>query len=148
MKNAATALDILKKAQQDGIQMVAFPELFLTGYTCADLFSQQQLLDKAEQALLWLLSQTANCATVGVIGLPLRSDGSLYNCAALVCKGRLLGVVPKMLIPNVREFYEKRWFSPGHNARSDQICVGDLTAPFGSLLFDLGGARGFGCGNL
>ncbi len=144
MKNAAAALDALHKAQEDGVQVTVFPELFLTGYTCADLFSQQQLLDKAEEALLWLLSQTAGCTAVGVVGVPLRTEGSLYNCAAVICQGRLLGVVPKMLIPNVREFYEKRWFSPGHNARADQIQVGDLQAPFGSLLFDLGGGAVLG----
>ena len=144
MKNAAAALDALHKAQEDGVQATVFPELFLTGYTCADLFSQQQLLDKAEEALLWLLSQTAGCTAVGVVGVPLRAEGSLYNCAAVICQGRLLGVVPKMLIPNVREFYEKRWFSPGHNARADQIRVGDLQVPFGSLLFDLGGGAVLG----
>ena len=138
MKNAAAVRDALHAAQEAGVQVIAFPELFLTGYTCADLFSQQQLLDKAEEALLWLLSQTSDCSTVGVVGVPLRAEESLYNCAVVICRGRLLGVVPKMLIPNVREFYEKRWFSPGHNARAERIRIGDLQVPFGSLLFDLG----------
>ncbi len=138
MENARTVRDALFKAKDEGAQVIAFPELFLTGYTCADLFSQQQLLDKAEAALLWLLSETKDCPTVGVVGVPLRAEGSLYNCAAVVQNGKLLGVVPKMLIPNVREFYEKRWFSPGHNARADQVRLGGLTVPFGSLLFDLG----------
>jgi NAD+ synthase (glutamine-hydrolysing) len=138
MENARTAKNALFKAQDDGVQVLAFPELFLTGYTCADLFSQQQLLDKAEEALLWLLCETQDCRTVGVVGVPLRAEGSLYNCAAVLQKGKLLGVVPKMLIPNVREFYEKRWFSPGHNARIDQINIGGVLSPFGSLLFDLG----------
>jgi len=138
MKNAQTVREALLGAQEEGVQVLVFPELFLTGYTCADLFSQQQLLDKAEDALIWLLSETKNCATAGVVGVPLRCESGLYNCAAVIQGGALLGVVPKMLIPNVREFYEKRWFSPGHNARAQQICVGGLSVPFGNLLFDLG----------
>ncbi len=137
-KNAQTVRDALFRSQADGVQVLAFPELFLTGYTCADLFAQQQLLDQAESALLWLLAETKTCPVVCVVGLPLRADGGLYNCAAVLQNGELLGVVPKMLLPNVREFYEKRWFSPGHNARSREMCVGGRSVPFGSLLFDLG----------
>ncbi len=143
-KNAKTASEKLTEAAKDGVQLLVFPELFLTGYTCGDLFSQQQLLDRSDEALAWLLSQTEKCGTVGVVGLPLRAEGRLYNCAAVIRNGKVLGVVPKMYIPNVREFYEKRWFSPGHNARTENILVNGGSVPFGRLLFDLGGGATLG----
>ena len=136
--NAGTVRDKLAEAEAAGVQLLVFPELFLTGYTCGDLFSQQLLLDKTDEALAWLLSQTEKCGTACVVGLPLRAEGRLYNCAAVIRHGKVLGVVPKMYIPNVREFYEKRWFSPGHNARTENIIVNGLSVPFGRLLFDLG----------
>lgn len=143
-KNAQTVRDCLAEAAKQGVQLLVFPELFLTGYTCGDLFSQQLLLDKTDEALAWLLSQTEKCGTIGVVGLPLRAEGRLYNCAAVIRRGKVLGVVPKMYIPNVREFYEKRWFSPGHDARAEYILVNGCSAPFGRLLFDLGGGATLG----
>ncbi|MEI6100334.1 MAG: NAD(+) synthase [Eubacteriales bacterium] len=136
--NAKTAKDTLLNAEADGVQILVFPELFLTGYTCGDLFSQQQLLDSCEEAFIWLLAQTVNCGVAGVIGLPVHAEGRLYNCAAVIRNGRILGVVPKMYIPNAREYYEKRWFSPGHNAREETITLAGQTVPFGRLLFNLG----------
>lgn len=143
-KNAQTVRDCLAEAAEQGVQLLVFPELFLTGYTCGDLFSQQLLLDKTDEALAWLLSQTEKCGAIGVVGLPLRAEGRLYNCAAVIRRGKVLGVVPKMYIPNVREFYEKRWFSPGHDARAEYILVNGCSAPFGRLLFDLGGGATLG----
>ena len=138
LRNAQTAADVLLKAEADGVQVLVFPELFLTGYTCGDLFSQQQLIGSAEQALSRLLEQTRQCGVVGVIGLPVHTEGRLYNCAAVIRSGRILGVVPKMYIPNAREYYEKRWFSHGHNARTETINLCGGAVPFGRLLFDLG----------
>lgn len=143
-KNAGTVRDKLAEAAEQGVQLLVFPELFLTGYTCGDLFSQQQLLDRTDEALAWLLSNTKKCGTIGVVGLPLRAEGRLYNCAAVIRNGKVLGIVPKMYIPNVREFYEKRWFSPGHNARTENITVNGLSVPFGRLLFDLDGGAMLG----
>lgn len=143
-RNAQTVRDQLTEASEQGVQLLVFPELFLTGYTCGDLFSQQLLLDRTDEALSWLLSQTGKCGTVCVVGLPIRAEGRLYNCAAVIRYGKVLGVVPKMYIPNVREFYEKRWFSPGHNARTENIFVGGSSVPFGRLLFDLGGGAVLG----
>ena len=138
LRNAQSAKKAFKKAEADGVQILVFPELFLTGYTCGDLFSQQQLLDSTESALSRLLAETENCGVVGVIGLPVRAEGRLYNCAAVIRNGCILGVVPKMYLPNVREYYEKRWFSQGHMAQTERIALCGSRVPFGRLLFDLG----------
>jgi len=136
--NAETAKNILFESEAAGAQVTVLPELFLTGYTCGDLFSQQELLDTAKEALARLLDETRNCGVVGVLGVPVEAEGRLYNCAAVIRQGRLLGLVPKMFLPNVREFYEKRWFSPGHYSRVDFVRLFGRDVPFGSLLFNLG----------
>lgn len=104
------AIDVLK---QEGVQVAVFPELCITGYTCADLFQQTLLLDKAEEALQIIAS---HCVGIAVfVGLPLRGiTGALYNCAVLLCGDKKL-VFPKKFIPNYSEFYEKRWFTPYQN---------------------------------
>ena len=102
---------IISKAEKAGVEVVVFPELSITGYTCQDLFRQQILLDKAENAILQLLAYTRNLNIIAVVGLPIRIGSLLYNCAAVLQAGTILGLIPKTYLPNYNEFYEKRWFA-------------------------------------
>lgn len=112
-RNAEALADAAARAAMDGAALVVFPELCLTGYTCGDLFGQRLLLDEAEAALLALARQTGNCPALLVVGLPWRHEGALYNVAAVLHRGRVLGLVPKLAPPNYAEFYEARHFQPG-----------------------------------
>ena len=111
--NAQQILTQLQTAAQRGVKLAVFPEFCLTGYTCGDLFLQRTLQQGALDALEWLLAQTRTLDTVALVGLPLLVHGKLYNCAAVLCRGQLLGIVPKTYLPNYGEFYEKRQFTPG-----------------------------------
>ena len=125
----------LQKAAAQGVQLAVFPELCLTGYTCGDLFLQHTLQQGAADALEALLAQTEELDLVAVVGLPVRHNGELYNCAAVLCHGALLGLVPKTYLPNYAEFYEKRHFTAG-SAEVTYIDLCGQRVPFGtSLLF-------------
>ena len=136
-QNAIYTLDALRHAQEEGVQVAVLPELCLSGYTCGDLFGQDVLLDSCEQALLGLAEQTKGFSTVIVIGIPLRVDGFLYNCAAVLHRGKILGFVPKTYLPNYQEFYEKRWFVSAEQAKAETIRFAGEDIPFGNLLFRL-----------
>lgn len=126
-----------KSATKKGSQIVLFPELGLTGYTCADLFFQDILLEKALIGLENLLEYTKNFSSVLIVGLPIKLDNQLFNVAVAMQKGKLLGIVPKTYIPNYGEFYEKRWFASGKNAISKEILLFGQKVPFGlDLLFE------------
>ncbi|MDY6277229.1 MAG: nitrilase-related carbon-nitrogen hydrolase, partial [Bacteroidales bacterium] len=99
------------KADADGVSLLVFPELSVTGYTCADLFGQDLLLRAAEQAVESLKTKSLAWQTAVLVGVPVPFAGRLYNCAALIKAGRLYGLVPKTYLPNYNEFYEGRWFS-------------------------------------
>ena len=133
--NASAAVDAIGEAAGRGVTLLVLPELCITGYTCGDLFLQQPLLRAAERSLLRVASATRGQKMAVVIGVPLRHCGKLYNCAAVLCGGRVLGVVPKTHIPNYGEFYELRHFSPAPDGLSD-IELGGARVPFGTdLLF-------------
>ena len=108
--NAQMTIEAMRKAAQSGCQLAVFPELGLTGYTCGDLFLQQPLQKAAEDALREILKASEQLDLVALVGLPVNVSGKLYNCAAVVCRGQLLGLVPKSHIPNYGEFYEKRHY--------------------------------------
>ena len=113
-----------------------FPELVLTGYTCGDLFLQQALLDAAEEGLTRILQCSARFALVFAVGLPVRLDNALYNCAAICYKGKILGVIPKQNVPNYSEFYEMRHFAPGAGMKTRMIQLCHQEVPMGTdLLF-------------
>jgi NAD+ synthase (glutamine-hydrolysing) len=116
--NLAATLALMGEAARGKAVLAVFPELGLSGYTCEDLFHQQALIDAAAAALQELLRKTVKLPVVALVGLPVAVDGLLYNCAAVICEGRLLGVVPKTYLPNYREFYEARQFTPGDSATS------------------------------
>ena len=131
--NAQQVLAQLQAAAQRGVKLAVFPEFCLTGYTCGDLFLQRTLQQGALDALEWLLAQTRALDTVALVGLPLLVHGKLYNCAAVLCRGQLLGIVPKTYLPNYSEFYEKRWF-----ASAQCGCCNNNRAAFGKY-------QGFPC---
>ncbi len=110
--NAEQTFTIMRKAEQAGVKVLVLPELGLTGYSCGDLFYQDTLLRGAEQALSTVLEATRNLEVVTAVGLPVRINNKLYNCAAIIQKGAILGLVPKTHLPNYGEFYEKRQFAP------------------------------------
>jgi len=116
---------------------ILFPELALTGASCGDLFHSSTLLDAAEYALAKLVESTNDSNLVVVVGVPLRRDGKLYSCAAVLQNGKLLGVVPKSYIANRREYYERRWFAPGRGL-SGTIRLEGKDVPFGDDLLFLG----------
>ena len=136
MANAAATLALMRAAARGKAVLAVFPELGLSAYSCEDLFHQQALLRATEDALAWLLARTRNLPLAAFVGLPAAVDGLLYNCAALICGGRLLGVVPKTYLPNYREFYELRQFTPAGDTVRDIVFAGQ-SAPFGTLIFKL-----------
>jgi NAD+ synthase (glutamine-hydrolysing) len=136
--NLEATVALMREAAREKAVLAVFPELGLSAYTCDDLFHQQALIDGAEEALSELLKKSRNLPLAALVGLPVAVDGLLYNCAALVCQGRLVGVVPKIYLPNYREFYEGRQFTPGDTARRTEIRLAGQSAAFGTdLLFRL-----------
>lgn len=115
--NAQQIIELLNVAEAQGVQIIAFPELSITGYSCGDLFSQVLLLEQAEIALMQILGETRQLNVISIIGIPVSVESSLMNCAVVVYKGKILGVVPKTYLPNYKEFYEQRWFA------SSSICT-------------------------
>jgi NAD+ synthase (glutamine-hydrolysing) len=134
--NRQATLALMREAARRHARVAVFPELGLSAYTCEDLFHQQALLRSAEDALAWLLARSRELPVAAFVGLPVVLDGLLYNCAALICGGRLLGVVPKTYLPNYREFYELRQFTPAEVATRDAVVLAGQKVPFGNnLLF-------------
>lgn len=137
--NVASIRDLIRQAQASNVQIVIFPEMAITGYTLGDLVHHGALLDKAASGLRNLLEESrAGAPMVIVVGMPLLHEQRVFNCAVVVNSGRILGVVPKTLVPTYKEFYEYRYWSPSSEARSD--CIGLLgeEVPFGTdLLFRL-----------
>ncbi len=136
--NAAQTIALARQAQQQGAVLVAFPELGLSAYTCDDLFHQAALLDACEAALGLVVDASRDIDVALVVGLPLRVDHQLFNCAAVVAGGRILGLVPKSYLPNYGEFYEARQFSAADSAVSTQVSLLGQDVQFGAaLLFDI-----------
>ena len=129
--NAARIREITDRAAKRGVCVLLLPELCLTGYTCSDLFLHDALLDAAEQALLSLKEHSKDKEMLIALGVPLRYEGKLYNCAAILYNGRILGVVPKTHLPNYGEFYEMRQFTPAPH-RQSEIVLGGERVPFGT----------------
>ena len=133
--NASQIVSQLQDAAARGVRLAVFPEFCLTGYTCGDLFLQRTLQQGALDALQTVLDASRELDVVVLVGLPLLVRGKLYNCAAVLCGGRLLGLVPKTYLPNYGEFYEKRQFTPG-STEVETVTVCGQEVPFGtSLLF-------------
>ena len=142
--NLAHMIESIDEAVGAGARIVAMPELCVTGYTCADLFGNELLLDAAEQALVTLADKYKDTPVMLVVGAPLRCSGHLFNCAVVVNGGEMW-VVPKTYIPNYKEFYEKRWFTTSNItaiAGKQSIVVGGVEVSFGThMIFEAGRAR-------
>ncbi len=118
-------------ARLSPVDLLLFPELALTGYSCGDLFGQQTLLDAAEEALFVLAAETVDLPAVLVVGLPLRVQSALMNVAAVLAAGKILAIVPKQYLPTNHEFYERRWFRPGGIDEPAEVSIGGTAVPFG-----------------
>ena len=131
---------IVDESESKGASVVVTPELGITGYTCGDLFAQQSLIEEAERGLEMLVQASSGWHCIVAVGLPVRYKSSLYNCAALLYQGNILGIVPKSWLPNYGEFYEKRWFASGRDVQNSVINIaGCRDVPFGAgLLFSCG----------
>jgi NAD+ synthase (glutamine-hydrolysing) len=136
--NAERVVGLMARAEAERVAVLVFPELSITGYTCADLFQQIELQRGALDALAHVVRESAAAFRgLAVVGVPVAVDDQLFNCAALVHRGRVLAVVPKSFIPNYKEFYEGRWFAAAATARSGEISLGGTRVPFGTnFLFD------------
>ena len=131
--------DLMREASEKGVQIIAFPELSVTAYTCLDLFAQQTLVNGAEAALIQLINNTADLDILTIVGVPLRTENRLINAAVVFQKGVIRGVVPKTYLPNYKEFQEQRWFTSATELRESTISIGKEEYPLGSrLLFRSG----------
>ncbi|HVL14405.1 MAG TPA: nitrilase-related carbon-nitrogen hydrolase, partial [Gemmata sp.] len=146
--NADRTLALMKQAEDRGVNLVVFPEMGLTGYTCHDLFHLESLWRAAEDALDRVVEIGANVYRgVAVVGLPVVVDGQLFNAAAVIHAGKILGVVPKTYLPNYKEFYDARYFCPADNARFASATVAGQDVRFGTnLVFSCGNFSGFTLG--
>lgn len=136
--NAAETIELAKQAAANGAVLVAFPELGISAYTCDDLFHQRALLDACEEALATVVAASKNSSIAMIVGMPLRVEHTLFNCAVVIAGGRIQGVVPKSYLPNYGEFYEARQFSAAENASVDRVNLLGSEVPFGSsLLFEI-----------
>lgn len=135
--NSQRIIGLIKKAEDLDAQIVVFPELSLTAYTCGDLFHQEALLAEAGNQLEYILGKTRDSDIVAIAGMPLNIDNQLFNCGVVIQYGRILGIVPKTYIPGYKEFYEERWFASGSKALSGTAILCGQEVPFGvDLLFE------------
>jgi NAD+ synthase (glutamine-hydrolysing) len=137
--NAAETIAVMAQASSRHAAVVVFPELGLSAYTCDDLFHQRALLDATERAIAEVVRASSEWLLVAAVGAPIVVDHQLYNCAVVVSGGRIRGVVPKTYLPNYREFYEGRQFTPAHSALRESVdLAGQRDVPFGrDLLFEV-----------
>lgn len=137
--NANKIIEVIEQADKQQVEYLVLPELCITGYTCADLFMQHRLLDSALEALLAIAARTAELSMVVIAGLPIDIRGRLYNCAAVIQSGSILGIVPKTCIPGYSEFYEPRWFAGAEELETTELRIGGAAVPVGSdLMFVCG----------
>ncbi len=140
--NAQSVLALVREAHEAGVAVLTLPELGLTGYTVDDLLQQDALLDAVEAAIATLALESKALSPLFVVGAPLRDNGRLYNTAVAIQGGRVRAVIPKSFLPNYREFYERRWFTPGSGVTGRTLDLAGQAVPFGTdvLLRNLGDA--------
>lgn len=135
---------MVRRAAEQQVELLTFPELGITGYTCGDLFLQPYLLEEAEAAVNELAARTADLSLLFIVGMPLRVEEKLYNAAVAIQKGKILGAIPKTYLPNYREFQEKRWFSSSYDLPYSTAKIGDHIVPIGHDLILKSGNIGIG----
>ena len=129
--NAGEILKLIRQMETEGAKIMAFPELCITGYTCQDLFWQTLLLDSAREQLIWLAKETSQVDALIIVGLPWEYNGKLYNVAAVLNRGEIIGLVPKTYLPNYGEFYEQRHFASGLGCL-EYVDIEGKRVPFGT----------------
>ena len=142
-RNAERICGLIDRAEEDRVSLLVFPELCVTGYTCADLFGQGLLIEAAEKAVSEIAARTSGLSVTAVIGVPVPVDGHLYNCAAVLKDGRICGIVPKIHLPNYSEFYECRWFTSGEGfmGKPAEVSYAGQDTCFGTnIIFSVGKA--------
>lgn len=133
--NVENMLRLMRQARERQVELLVFPELCVTGYSCGDLFLTRRLLHRAQEGLKQLVAASAGSCCLVVAGAPVCHNEKLYNCAVFIQDGKLRGIVPKSYIPGYREFYEKRWFAPGRKIKAEE----EMGVPFGvSVMMQLG----------
>lgn len=132
--NASQIESLIATAESKGVEIIVLPELCLTGYTCGDLFGQQLLLTEAELALMQIINNTRQLDIISIIGIPVVQNSTLFNCAAVIQHGKIMGIVPKTYLPNYKEFYEQRWFTSSREQVSDSIRLCGQVVPMGANL--------------
>ncbi|MFH0896987.1 MAG: NAD(+) synthase [Candidatus Bathyarchaeota archaeon] len=138
--NVTAIIEAIRQAKDADVQVLAFPELAITGYTVQDLVLHQALLSKARAGLDLILTESAKHSMLVIVGMPLEADGKIFNCAVVLNSGSILGVIPKSYLPNYKEYYEDRWFAFGYEANSETLEIAGQQTPFGTdILFELTG---------
>ena len=138
--NAEQIEKLIVMADGQGTEIIVFPEMSLTGYTCADLFQQQLLLEEAELGLMQILDATRLLNIVSIVGMPVASRSAIVNAAAVIQRGRILGISAKTFLPNYKEFYEQRWFTPASQLEADHVRLCGQSVPIGNnLIFEMPG---------
>jgi NAD+ synthase (glutamine-hydrolysing) len=131
--NVEHILALMRQAEREHVHVLVFPELAITGYTCGDLFHQPVLQNGAALGLEHLAKESGSVFSgLAIVGLPLAVDDMVFNCAAMLHRGRILGVVPKSFLPNYKEFYEARWFAPAIKVNRREVEIAEQTVPFGT----------------
>ncbi|MGN1317543.1 MAG: NAD(+) synthase [Lachnospirales bacterium] len=131
--NSENIVSCIKKAYEKSAEIIVFPELVITGYTCGDLFLQRAVLEDSIKALEYIKNKTKDFNIISVIGMPFEHRSNLYNCAVILWKGKIVAIIPKTFLPNYNEFYEMRWFSPALNETQYVNILGE-SVPFGSKI--------------
>jgi len=143
--NVDHIVDLWKIAAEQNAAVILFPELSVSSYSCGDLFYQQALHRAVEKGLRRLLEASQACATAAIVGAPVWHEGRLYNCGIVIQEGEILGVVPKIFVPEHKEYYEKRWFVSGRGIEKASVRLLGKEVPFGTdLLFCHGDDLAFG----
>lgn len=132
--NTKTIISHIVECAEDNVSIAVFPELAITGYTMGDLFHNTKILDDSIDALLQIVSATKDYDIISIVGLPVMYENALYNCASVIYKGEILGIVPKSSVPNFGEFYELRWFRSGENVINGKLVLDKYEIPFGSKM--------------
>lgn len=139
--NAERIESLIAIAEGKGVEIIVFPEMSITGYTCGDLFGQQILLDEAEMGLMQILNNTRQLDIISILGMPVVVNSTVINAAVIIQKGKVLGVAAKTYLPNYKEFYEQRWFTSALQLTANNVRLCGQTTPIGAnLLFETSNA--------
>ncbi|TPW05607.1 MAG: NAD+ synthase (glutamine-hydrolysing), partial [bacterium] len=142
--NAEEHIALIRQAGAQGVDLIVFPELSLSGYAIDDLLMQEALLAEVERQIAVLAEASEEAGVIAVVGAPIRNGDTLYNCAVVLGSGAVLGVVPKTYLPNYREYYEKRWFAPAASRSEDTIVLDGESVDFApGLIFEAVDRPGF-----